>query len=806
MITKVITFSQAPKYVNGTTKIQAKIKFDLLYGTTDLSPRSVRVLYPALLGNYELKAWSGKETASTTMKLNVYDSYLTYDELKPEIDKITTEAKDGRYIGYQSIGKSVENRDVHFVVLAKDKASVDQYLNEIAPLKVDNPAELQKKLKDGSLEDYKIPVWFNNIHPDEAQGVDAIVELFRLFATENEVAYKTTDAKGVEQTITIPVEEALDNLIFLFNFTQNPDGRVHNLRRNVNDFDLNRDNAYQTQIETQIMAQTMSKWLPISMIDFHGYYKEFVIEPCTPPHNPNYEYDLLMDGMIEQAHAMGKAGVSNTKYDSYLIPLEGWEDKFDDATPSYTSTYSMFLGALGHTVEIPDLNQESYHALVYTGLAAVKYNMDHKEKLFNNQLEIYKRGVSSEDNTKVDQWLINAKREVIGRDRVEGQNFFPEYYVLPVDQKLQKNPLEAHKMVEYLLRNGVKVEQSTEAVTVGNVTYPAGSYVVAMNQALRGFVNTALFNGTDVSDWAEMYAEIVLNFHHLRGFDRAEIRTEGAFAGKTSKVEKVVLPQTTVPGQATSYVIKNTNNDAIKAVNQLLNAAKSVSITEDNGTGYEYGDFVVSAVDLHAVKDAFYLQVVPFDNLGKTRELKQVKVANVGSGQTKFVLEQLGFTLVKSSKDADVIVDDAGKVKKDDLASGKAYIGIGKSALENVTKQNLLPGFKYSQTAGSRANHEGLVKANIIQNSVITGPYNNNELLYVATGSWITQVPEGARALAKVSTDKDFYLAGWWPGNEGLKGQTLAITNGQITLFANDVTHKAHNQFAYRMLAGAIFQ
>ncbi len=48
---------------------------------------------------------------------------------------------------------------------------------------------------------------------------------------------------------------------------------------------------------------------------------------------------------MEQAHAMGKAGVANTKYDSYLIPLEGWEDKFDDATPSYTSTYSMFLGA-----------------------------------------------------------------------------------------------------------------------------------------------------------------------------------------------------------------------------------------------------------------------------------------------------------------------------------------------------------------------------------------------------------------------------------------------------------------------------
>ncbi|WP_167577811.1 hypothetical protein [Ammoniphilus sp. YIM 78166] len=94
---------------------------------------------------------------------------------------------------------------------------------------------------------------------------------------------------------------------------------------------------------------------------------------------------------------------------------------------------------------------------------------------------------------------------------------------------------------------------------------------------------------------------------------------------------------------------------------------------------------------------------------------------------------------------------------------------------------------------------------------MISGPYNNEELLYIATGSWITQIPETARALAKVSTANDFYLAGWWPGNEGLRGQTLAMTGslgenkGNITLFANDVAHKAHAQFTYRMLANAIF-
>ncbi|WP_047152082.1 M14 family metallopeptidase [Aneurinibacillus tyrosinisolvens] len=806
-----ITFASKPAYINGTTKIKAKIRFDLLYGTVDLSPRSIRVLYPELIGTYDLAVedTGSHQIAKSPLKLNVYDNYLKYDELKPEINKIFKDAKKDRYLSYESIGKSVENRDVHFVVLAKDNKSVDKYLNEIAPQKVENPAELQKKLANGTLGDYKIPVWFNNIHPDEAQGVDAIVELLKDFATQDQVSYMTTDEQGKEQKVTINTKDALDKVILLFNFTENPDGRYHNTRQNANGFDLNRDNAYQTQPETRILAREMAKWMPISMIDFHGYYKEFVIEPCTPPHNPNYEYDLLMDGMVKQAHAMGNAGIANTKYDSYLVPLEGWPDKFDDATPSYTSTFSMFFGAMGHTVEVPELNEESFKAQVDVGLGAVKFVMDGKDKLFNNQLEMYKRGVLGEDNKAVDKWLINAKGEQIGRPRGNNQNFFPDYYVLPVDKKLQKNPLEAYNMVEYLQRNGVKVEQTTESVKVGDKTYPAGTYVVPMLQAMRGYANTVLYDGADVSDWNELYAEILMNFHDLRGFNRDEVRVKGAFDGKTEKVKDVKIPGTTVQGNAAAYVIKNTNNDAIKAVNKLLAEGKTVKLIESLGPEYEIGDYLVAKKDLESIKNDFYLDVAAFDNGAKTKGLTRPKVANVGSASTKFVLEQLGFDVVKDVKDATVIVDDAGNVAKEEIAKGKSYIGIGTSALEGVKKGNILPGFDYSQTAGSRADHEGLLRAKVVQNSEMTGGYDNDELLYVATGSWITRVPEQATVLARVSDKDNYFVAGWWPGKEGLKGQVLALTekvgDANVTLFANDITHKAHSQNSYRFLANTIF-
>ena len=94
------------------------------------------------------------------------------------------------------MGQSVEGRDCHFVILAESEAAVDKYLNELLPMALENPAELQRKIYNKELLDYKIPIWFNNIHPDEAPGPDAILGLLELLATKNQVEYEDIDIDG----------------------------------------------------------------------------------------------------------------------------------------------------------------------------------------------------------------------------------------------------------------------------------------------------------------------------------------------------------------------------------------------------------------------------------------------------------------------------------------------------------------------------------------------------------------------------------------------------------------------------------
>ncbi|CAH1207566.1 hypothetical protein PAECIP111892_02925 [Paenibacillus auburnensis] len=811
------------------TTVTALVYFDMPFGS-NLSLSGIRAEYVKLAGVYNLTAAApaGQVLAQQQVKLNPYDTYHTYDEIKPAIDRITADSnnKYGRYVEYQQIGTSTQGRAIHFSIVAKDKASVDQYLNKTLPLMNNDPAALQEMIKNGQLQDYKVPIWLNNIHADEANGVDVIIKFLDTLMTQKIVNYDTTDANGNVVPVALDIDKALDNVIFLLDYVENPDGRALNTRATSTLLDPNRDNSYQTQPETQAVTAQIAKWTPLSFLDMHGFVSGFLIEPCTPPHDPNIEYDLVMDNMLEQATAMGNAGIANTKYDAYHIPyLEAEKLKndpayanpygnatgWDDASPAYTAVYAMHQGALGHTIEVPELNEDSLDAFYYAALAATSYVQDNKEELFLNQLEIFKRGINNEDHKEVDPYLVNAKYESIGRERETADtNFFPEYYVLPVAKDLQKNELETYKMVQYLLRNGVKVEQTTTPVSVDGVTYPAGTYVVNMHQAKRGYANLVLYDGLDVSDFDAMYSDTVQNFADMRGFDRYISRSTGAFTGKTQQVSSVVIPTTNLDQYpfAQNYVIRNSNNDAIKAVNELLANHKAVTLLSNNGAGYEKGSFLVSRSNLRTVSSKYLLDLVPFSTTGdKTGKL--LKPANVGiAGAPSFILADLGFKVTTDTAAADVLVNAGTSL----IASGKPFIGYGRTMLGSIKSLNILPGLDYANPvnqAKKAAAHEGLFQANVSQDSVITAPYADNEYLYTVSAAYITAVPQGAEILAEYGTGEDFFKAGWWPNSDAAKGQVLALNyqtdNIHVTLFANDLLNKYHPQNQFRLLANAIY-
>ncbi|MEN0003093.1 MAG: M14 family zinc carboxypeptidase [Bacteroidota bacterium] len=119
-----------------------------------------------------------------------------------------------------------------------------------------------------------------------------------------------------------------------------PGGRVNHYL-----FDLNRDWAWQTQVESQERIKQYMNWMPHIHADFHeqGYNSPYYFAPAAKPF-----HDYITDWQDEFQYEVGR---NNAKY----FDQNGWlyftRERFDLFYPSYGDTYPIFHGAIGMTYE-----------------------------------------------------------------------------------------------------------------------------------------------------------------------------------------------------------------------------------------------------------------------------------------------------------------------------------------------------------------------------------------------------------------------------------------------------------------------
>ena len=770
------------------------------------NPNNIRRTYRNYIGNHELVGTNADlgVTINKTLVFRPYQDYHTHEEMLAAIEKSKEEAKPDRLVQLETLGKSAQGRDMKMGIVSKDQASIDHYLSSTNPTALTKPSEMLAALKDKTL-DYKLPVLVHNTHADEQPGIDIITGLFNTFATKEKVTFNTTDEAGNAKTVTLDIPTLLNKFIFLFDFTENPDGDALNLRALANGLDPNRDASYQTNPEVRTVIQMINKWNPIALYDLHGFIKEFLIEPATPPHDPNFEYDLLSDLMLENAHHMGRAGVANSKYNSYIIPKLDWGDGWDDSFSGYTGVYAVYHGILGHTIEIPEGNEESYKAGRNAVLGGIDFLNQDPDRLLEMRLNFYLRGLNKTEDPKAENELVGPNGEVVGRVKNGRPKFFPDYYVIPMSLDKDNDAQEAFNMIDYFKRNGVLVKELKEDTG----TYKKGDLVIDMAQAKRGYANHILYKGSNESAWAAMYAELLVNFPDMRGFKAEPVFKDGLFAGKLGEVTTTRATRTSeIDPKAPYYVIANTSASAVKAINQAISQGKSVYLTDD---GYIVDrDTFASLLPNYAIYgDALYK--VPS---GPT--LKPMKVyspnyhynwAGVDApAHTSLVLEKLGFQIVNTPEEADVVILESNRFDAS-IFGKKPTLVIGGEAMQKLEKLGVLAGFDAEKLKGG-SDYEGLMKAIIDDQDPLTSGYKKNELFYSNSGNWIEKVPSNFKTLMSIASN-DYYIAGWWPKNEVLANKVMAISGellGQpLFVYAGNPTNRQHPVHFFRWVTNAIF-
>lgn len=788
--------------------LHLNLQFQKLFGD-DLSlrsPHNIRRTYRNFIGSHELVGTS--QDLNLTIRKNIvlrpYEDFHSHEEMLTSIEKSRQDAKTDRLVQIENIGKSAQGRDIKLGIISSDQKSIDDYLSTTNPQALTKPAEMLAALKNGNL-DYKLPVLINNTHADEQPAIDIITGLFKTFATKDQVSFKTTAADGSEKLVTLKIQDLLKKFIFLFDFTENPDGDVLNTRALGNGLDPNRDTGYQANPETRTVAGLINKWNPIALYDIHGFVKEFLIEPATPPHDPNFEYDLLADLMLDNAHHMGRAGVANSGYDKYIIPKLDWGDGWDDSFSGYTAVYSMYHGILGHTIEIPEGNQESYKAGYYAVLGGLDYLAQNPDKLMEMRLNFYLRGINKVEDPKAENELVGPDGQVVGRIKKGQEKFFPDYYVIPMGVDKDNDTQEAFNMIDYFKRNGVLVKELKE--DRGN--YKKGDLVVDMAQAKRGYANHVLYKGSNESKWAAMYAELVVNFPDMKGFKAQPVFGDKLFEGKLGEVTALRAARTSqVDQKAAYYVIANTSESAVKAVNKALAEGKKVYLTDDG--------YIVDTPTFTSLLDRYAVYGDALYKIPQGPTLKPLKIyapphqfswAGVDApAHTALALKNMGFEIVDRPEDADVIVLESNNYDKS-LVGLKPTIVVGGSAMQRLEKLGILDGFD-AERFKNGSDYEGLMKAIIQDQDPLTSGYKKDGLFYSNSGNWIAKIPANFRTLASIA-GSDFYIAGWWPGNEQLANKVVAIAGTYnekpLFVYAGNPTNRLHPVHFYRWISNAIF-
>ena len=826
-------------------------------------------------GYYDFVAAIGEEAiGSVHAKVVPYDSYRTPYELFDELEALKDYDGD-KYVEVGSVGhSSVDNYDTPYVIIASEESDVTDWL-AYTELSETNPTQVLADIKAGKYDDMAVPLYVSNCHTNENPGINGQMEFIELILNSDTITLKTLkdyteagraqleyeksevfktglseiygeyatelgrlrgengDIVDYENWVTygyssrvdfdkyyemnveeVVVDELLEDVFFICVPTMNMEGYMQSTRATGVGFDPNRDYANQTMYEDANAMAFMAKWNPMVYTEIHGRVEGLLIEPCGAPHNPNIEYDLIVEKFIELGEALGNACVANNdRFNSYELPARDyiefdenslnennkvqWGSPWDDLSTNFGSQFPVFYGTCGITWEQPAYDDiDSEQVIPYGLLGQGRYVQDNKIDLLTSQAELYERGLNNENsNDKVAKYYVDqydrpyAQADIM-RPVYDGEgengNFYPEAFIIPMDKENQKNIQDAAEAVKWIARNDMKYKIAGEAFEYDGVEYPEGTVIASMYQAKRSLLHANFGPGTFVTVWKGLYSEAFSQFPYSRGFDIITVAEPAAYeaidavcvdgpdyAGTLELLTGYAAQFSGVEGA--DVIISNASEDSAAAVNALLAEGKTVAMITD---GEYMGDFICSYEDfVEVVADAYIVAaegVYGADIEAAVIAYSPVVYINGGNAPATYgnielkggnsycfdayALKQMGFETTEKATKADAIVGNGFNSRK---------------ANDAVAQQAVLDGTPY-MVWGSGSSLSG-----IVDGVAKSGPEHGTDMLayvtypeitlinanYEADGDYLnyqygtmyfTDIPEGAKVLVQNAGEKPF--------------------------------------------------
>ena len=431
----------------------------------------------------------------SSLRFDVGDFHTTYAQMEKVIESIAAAAPDR--VKIFDIGLTNEHRMQHLIAISSPEniARLDEIKANNARLT--DPRKTSAAEADAIIRNNPAIAWMAyTIHGNESASFEAMMQVMYQLAASNEPT-----------TLDI-----LKNTVVLIVATENPDGHerfatwynsvaIGDANRNALEhrepwsiygrlshyrFDLNRDTLAATQIETQHMMRAFQEWNPQVSADHHGQPSQFFFPPDALPINPNLPQPVFTKWNEMYGRANAKAFDAN-HWDYYV------RDVYDAFYPGYWDMYPSLNGAIGMTFETDG-----------GGTKGLRYTRD------DGTIATLRSAIAKHFTASMSTLEVTAKNRIERlKDyydfRANGMNDFAKSKMKRVIILPGKDPVKAAELIEVLNRSKIEVKVASGAFTsasshtystlnapIETKTFPAGSYIVDLNQPQRIFIKSIL--------------------------------------------------------------------------------------------------------------------------------------------------------------------------------------------------------------------------------------------------------------------------------------------------------------------------
>lgn len=400
----------------------------------------------------------------------------------------------------QAYGKTNEGRLLQLAFI-----STEENLKNLESIRT---AHLQNSgVIPGPKNNDKAVVWLSyNVHGNESSSTEA--------AMKTAYALITKYSDWLKDTVVIidPCinPDGRDRYVNLYNqikstpndtqpFTREHREGWHNGRTNHYSFDLNRDWAWLTQVESQQRIKKYNQWLPHIHVDFHeqGINSPYYFAPAAEPlHEIITPFQKNFQDVIGKNHA---------KY----FDKQGWfyftKQRFDLLYPSYGDTYPTFLGAIGMTYEQAGggragLGIENDENITLT----LKDRIEHH----------YTTGISTVEIAALNKTALNENyQQFYQNETLKFQNFVLEGHadkLNALNTLLDKHDIQSYRLTKDVTIKGYDYQKQRNTST----SFSSDALVVPTNQPKGKMAQVLLEPQTklndsltyDITSWSLPYA------------------------------------------------------------------------------------------------------------------------------------------------------------------------------------------------------------------------------------------------------------------------------------------------------------